>query len=764
MRRLDLAFVVMGFTCSVSQVLLAREFMNIFCGNELILGVLFVNWMLCIALGSWGFGGLVDRLTEGREHLAATLIIVSIVLSAQVLFVRSMAGWITVERGEMAGLPSTFISTFLALLPFCTLQGFQFALSCRLVPSGEVDGSTAQITRVYVIEALGSVLGGVAFTYVLVHRLQVLELSIGLGILNLAQALILVAPPKGETVHRLRSKLVAGISVTLMIFGGFAVLSGGAAAAETASQEWRWGGLGLVHSQNSVYGEIAVTRSDGQSDFWVNGLPVFTSPDPDLEYVEEVAHLSMLQHPSPGKVLLVGGGLGGVLEEVLRHGVVAVTYVELDPLLIELAEEYSPETHVVLEDPRVEVMHLDGRLFVKRSKAFYDVVIVNLPPPSTLQLNRYYSLEFFREVEEALSEDGVFSIGLSSSMTYINEEMGARNRCVYNTIKSVFPSCIVVPGYYNLFIASKNTEEEALTSDPQLLHQRLLGRGFEPALLTEEYLAYKFNPERMEIGLAYLNEDRKELNRDMRPVAAFHDLALWNAMLNPMVGNIFSLLSGVSIWMLLVAIIILASSVSLALRRSGRVLTPVYIALFTTGLAGMTFSIVNLYVFQTLCGYLYQDLGVVAAAFMMGLALGGWYMKSRMPRLRVGASTLVKTEMGVVAYSLLIPSIVSLLSTSITAAPDLFLVRGVMLVLNCVAGFLVGLEFPLVGSICLEEGERVGGVGGTLYATDLFGACVGSFLSSIWLIPLYGVRGACLVVAATNVASLLLVSGYTRWK
>jgi len=471
-----------------------------------------------------------------------------------------------------------------------------------------------------------------------------------------------------------------------------------------------------------------------------------------------------LQHPSPGKVLLVGGGLEGVLEEVLKHGVVEVTYVELDPLLIDLFQTYSPETQVLLEDPRVELMHLDGRLLVKRSKAYYDVVIVNLPPPSTLQLNRYYSLEFFREVEAALGEDGVVSIGLPSSMSYISEEMGARNRCVYNTIKSVFPSCMVVPGYHNLFIASKNSEDDALTSDPQLLYQRILGRGFEPALLTEEYLAYKFNPERMEIGLAYLDEDHRELNRDMRPIAAFHDLALWNAMLNPMMGDLFSLLSGVSIWMLLTTIIILASFVSLALKRSGRVHTPIYLALFTTGLAGMTFSIVNLYVFQTLSGFLYQDLGVVAAAFMMGLALGGWYMNSRMQRLGGGVSTLLKTEMGVVAYSLLIPPIVSLLSTRMTAAPNLLLVRGVMLVLNCVAGFLVGLEFPLASRVCLEEEEQVGGVGGALYATDLFGACVGSFLSSIWLIPLYGVRGACLVVAVTNVASLLLVYSYTRWR
>jgi hypothetical protein len=72
------------------------------------------------------------------------------------------------------------------------------------------------------------------------------------------------------------------------------------------------------------------------------------------------------------------------------------------------------------------------------------------------------------------------------------------------------------------------------------------------------------------------------------------------------------------------------------------------------------------------------------------------------------------------------------------------------------------MEFPLASVVCMEEVNRVGGVGGTLYAVDLVGACVGSFFSSIWLIPLFGVQGSCLVVAAANATSLILIYGMTR--
>jgi spermidine synthase len=476
-----------------------------------------------------------------------------------------------------------------------------------------------------------------------------------------------------------------------------------------------------------------------------------------LELVEEIAHLPMLQHSFPQKVLILGGGLGGVLKEVLTHDVTRVTYVELDPVLIDLVKAYSPEIHVLLDDPRVESVHMDGRLFIKKPNTKYDVVIVNLPPPSTLQLNRYYSKEFFLEVEDALEEDGVISIGLPSSTAHISLEMSTRNRCVYNTIESVFPSCIVVPGYHNLFIASKNSEEHALTNDPYVISQRIIDRDLDTALLTEDYLVNKFDPQRMEKSLAYLNGKYVGLNRDMRPIATFYDLALWNTMIHPQMRSLFSLPSDVNIWLLLLTFCVMVLFVSSILRRTGRSQAPIYLAIFTTGLAGMTFSIINLYVFQALCGFLYQDLGVVAAAFMLGLALGGWNVGHRKHTQVKGVSTLIKIELSIIAFSLVIPPVISILSTQIVSASNLFLVRLFIPILNIAAGFLVGMEFPLASGVILEQGNQVGSVGGALYSTDLVGACVGSFFSSIWLIPLYGIQGSCLVVAAANLASLIWV-------
>ena len=760
MRKLDLTFLAMGFSCSISQVLLAREFMNIFSGNELILGVMFVNWLLCIALGSWGLGRIADRSARRLDWLVATLILVSIILPLQILFVRSMGGWLVEERGEMAGLFSTFYATFLVLLPFCSLHGLQFTLGCRLFSRSGGDPA-AQISRVYDLEALGSLMGGLMFSYILVHHLRIFEVSLSLSLLNLSLAFLLFVAGRPKTAPS-PSRRLQGVIISLMIVVfGIAMIAGGAEMLDSVSNRWQWEGFRLVHTQNSIYGNIAVTQSDGQLDFWVNGLPLFTTPNPDKVFVEEIAHFAMLQHPSPERVLLIGGGLGGVLEELLKHPAVRVTYVELDPLLIRLARGYSQGASLVLDDPRVEVVHSDGRLFVKGAEDSFDAIIVNLPPPSTLQLNRFYTVEFFREIRKILVEDGILSLSLPSSLAHVSEEMASRNRCIYDAISEVYPSILVVPGDYNIFLASPTGMEGALTGDADVLYHRLLDRDLETSLFTQKHLGYKLSPERMEMALAYLEEGRLEVNSDMRPVAAYHDLTLWNAMFHPKTRLFFAVLSNVDLWWIVISLG-LTTLVLLSVRRRLRLRKAVYLAILTTGLFGMTLSIIMLYSYQALFGYLYQELGVVAAAFMLGLALGGWFMVRRISRFGGDVSTLFKTELAVILYSLLIPLAMRLLFFHSAGSVMLPLARGVLPLMNCATGFIVGLEFPLASRICLRGDVRAGGVAGTLYASDLLGACAGSFLSSVWLIPLHGVLGACLVAVALNVASLVLLYGITK--
>jgi spermidine synthase len=755
LKGLRLAFVVMGFCSTVGQVLIAREFMNVFSGNELILGGMFASWLVATAIGSWGLGKLLGGRGNGVKLLPLVLCLIAVAMPLQILLVRSMAGWIAVEKGEIVGLLTTLYAMFLTLLPSCSLYGLQFTLFCSLYSEY---GESGGISAVYVLEAVGSVIGGLAFTFLLVHHLRVLEMSVGLSLLYLSTAVYLLSPLWGKPMQGVRGKAMTGLTLSLILLVASASLSGGLRFLDAFSYGWMWEGMDLVHSENSVYGNLAVTTVEGEYCFWENGLPYFTTPALDPVLAAEVAHFPMVMHPTPERVLLVGGGLGGVLEELLMHPVESITYVELDPAAITVAREFFPGASGILDDSRVDVVHRDGRRFVKEAEGGFDVVIVNLPPPSTLQLNRFYTQEFFEEVAAILDEDGILSIGVSSSSAHIPDEMASRNRCIYETLGAVFPSIVVVPGDFNIFVSSSAYIE----GDPEVLCTRIAERGLNFSAFSPEYVEYKLAPERVDLGLAYLEVGAGEVNRDMRPVAVYHDIALWNSMFQLGSMGLFALLSELRLTWLFLTLSMLIVVIIVFRRRAELRRIPLYLVIFTTGLTDMAFSIVILYAYQAVCGYLYQELGVVSASFMLGLALGGWAMARRLRERAGGFSLLVRVELSIAVFSLLVSWAISLLPSAAYSWSAPTALRLFLPALNCAVGFLVGLEFPLAVSLMSSGEGGLGEAAGALYGLDLLGGCVGALATSIWLMPLHGVMGVGFVMSGLNVCSLAVIYVYAH--
>jgi spermidine synthase len=180
--------------------------------------------------------------------------------------------------------------------------------------------------------------------------------------------------------------------------------------------------------------------------FYENGLLTFTYPD--LLAAEETVHLALLQHQNPQAILLIGGGVGGRLNEILKtSSVQQVDYVELDPRLIELSRQFLPPKETeVLNDSRVNIYNQDGRFFVKNTKNSYDVVIIDLPDPHNTMVNRFYSLEFFTEVKRVLKPDGIISFTVTSSENVIGSMLEQFLQCLYNTLNAAYPHVIVLPG------------------------------------------------------------------------------------------------------------------------------------------------------------------------------------------------------------------------------------------------------------------------------------------------------------------------------
>jgi spermidine synthase len=106
----------------------------------------------------------------------------------------------------------------------------------------------------------------------------------------------------------------------------------------------------------------------------------------------------------------------------------------------------TPLTGAELADPRVNIEYLDGRFFIKKTPHKYDLVLIGISNPSTLQINRLFSKKFFSLVKERLEKGGILVMVSPGSLTYLSKALGDLNACILNTLKEVYPYVRVIPG------------------------------------------------------------------------------------------------------------------------------------------------------------------------------------------------------------------------------------------------------------------------------------------------------------------------------
>lgn len=774
-RILSFGFLLMGFSFTVAQGLLIRELLVAFFGNELAIGLILGNWLVLEAIGSGLLGKLADRWRGKASSFAALQVLFALFLPLclyAAYISRRMAGAIP---GEGVGLVPIFYTSFLILIPLALVDGAMFAFGCRAY--AYLAGDEAPLERdqasfigwVYVYEALGAIVGGVVFTYLLIPFLYSLQIVLFLSGLNLLSAALLLAWSDSYKTKRLPPSPGLLVVIPLLAASLGLLFSPWAEKIQRWLAGRQWASHQLVYSENSVYGKVAVVQTDSQYTFYADGIPILTAPVPDVTLSEEMVHLPMLFVPQPRRALVLSGGVGGVLGELTKYPLTQIDYAELDPLLIEAVQRFpTPLTRDELSDPRVRVEHVDGRLLVRQKIGElapqpgegYDLVVVNLPYPSTLQLNRFYTREFFEMAQGLLAEDGILAVGCPGTLTYMSAELRDLNRMAYHTLREVFPYVRPIPGELTLWLASP--ADGLATASVNGLVERWQGRDLETQLMTSAHIHLKLDQRRLDWFWASLRPEEKNesvmVNRDLHPVGLFYGLSYWNALFSPALARVFALVGRLKLWTLGLPVVgcALLFLVAHKLTRRGRAaMVPVAIA--ATGFTGMTADLIVVFAFQTLYGYVYHWIGLLISAFMAGLSLGGLLMTRRLAAIKRGKSALVKLELALVLHWVLLPVALSALYSPITHPMAFGSIQWLLLFLNALAGFLVGSQFPLANQVWLEGREGVRGGAGVLYASDLLGAFLGSLVVSVILIPVLGILETCLLAAVLKLGSLLLV-------
>jgi spermidine synthase len=739
-------FALTGFTAAVAQIVLLRELMVVFYGNESSIGLMLASWLFWTAAGSSLAGHFAARSRQPRRLMAGIQVSIAAVLPWTILAVRAAKGLLQTVPGEVLGPGAMLLTSFSTLGPLCILSGALFTAGSEVYPATAGASAGEATGAVYLWEAVGSSAGGVVAGWMLIRYLSSLEIAWLLAVLNLmaASGLAIAARP-------LRYAAVAGLVGMAAVAGFF----GWPRSLEAISQANFWRGQRLVATRNSVYGSLAVVGTEGSWSVYENGVVLFNVPDPAA--AEEAVHYALLEHPSPRSLLLIGGGLNGSVAQALRHSTLQrVDYVELDPAILDLAREYFPNQWLALRtDPRVRVHVTDGRLFLKTTRSTFDVVIVNLPEPQNAQLNRFYTVEFFREVSRKLTPTGLLSFQLRSSENYIGAELGQFLRSIDKSLRAVFPEVTAIPGETVHFFAAR--KPGILASGAGELLARLHARNLETSYVSEYFIPFRMTPDRLaDLDTAIRPLAATPLNRDFAPVAYYFDVALWSSQFNPGYRRLFRAMAGIDFGIVMATFgLVLA-----ALAVGGRFLTERrnrlrFAAGFSTAAMGFTMiglEMLLLLAFQALYGYVYQQLALVIAAFMAGMALGSWLALRR--AAHAGMRVLAITQVLAAAAPLVLLGLFEAVGPA-DSTLGLTASRIAFPVLALASGMLGGYQFPVASRIFfgrIQTGTPVLRRPGTLYALDLAGSCLGAILFSAWFVPIFGFLKTALLSALVSLA------------
>jgi len=812
MQTLILVFLA-GLAAAVGQVILLRELLVLFCGNELSAGIVFACWLLWTAAGSL-LGGRIPWKNPSPGHMLFGLTAFCAVLPATVLWVRAARPVLSIPAGELLGMGAMAGIALSATGPVCFITGCLFAFGWRLFSLGP-ERARKKAVLVYLAEAAGSGAGGLLFYFVLLPALPAFGGTLLLAVLLLAFMLAVAATssrslpgsplssdrgldcheastavgesmdsriragfpapavPHAAVPRRPLSPLPAGLcrpvpspsavshgplppppaglhrQLPVFALSGLLLITTALLLFSRDIDSWtrrlQWGRT-YLSSLDTPFHNLALLRNSEQYSMFSNGLWLYSTPDPYTS--ETAAHITLLEHPDPKKVLLIGDYSPGLPAEILKHqGIRKLDCIQPDARLTALASSALPSSQPgAAGDARFAVFHIDPKSFVRSADpGGYDVIILSAGEPVNAEMNRFYTVEFFSALKSIMRPDGILSFGVPSSPDILGMRQVLFLKSLHMTLRECFGSVLVVPGETARFLAASGPG--ILTANPGVLIDRLQSRRIATSYVRDYYLLDCLSPMR----LAYIDSVLREslpvrINRDLQPACYLYGLAVWSAQVHPVAGRLLAgiLDSGVQTMATVGFLIVLLPAVFYARTRS----SPAAAVAFNTGLSGaavIVAEIVLILMFQVLYGTVYERIALIVSAFMAGMALGSGIASSG----RVGAlaGRLRMVQLGLAGYAGVL-FLVAVAFPAVDAGRAGAWGVAAFLLAALAGGVLGGMQFAAAAQTAGEDR------GTMLYAADLAGAAVGALGASLFLLPVFGIPRTLLLIGFAILAGV----------
>ncbi|QZT38361.1 polyamine aminopropyltransferase [Halosquirtibacter xylanolyticus] len=351
--------------------------------------------IVSIMMFSMGIGSRISKLI--KQNLLRNFLFIEFALSVAVSF-SSMLVYTIASFSEVVGV---------LIYAMCILVGLFIGMEIPLVIriNDTYESLKTNVSSVMENDYYGSLAGGVFFAFIGLPILGLTYTPFILGIVNFAVAILVFFMIRKECEikeQRLISVIASFIAVIIVVGISFAqpiMLYG----------EQRRYKDKVIYEEQSKYQKIVITQ--WKDDFWlfINGNEQLSSVDEEM-YHETLVHPAMKLAQHPQDILILGGGDGCALREVWKYPTVKrVDMVDLDPSMTKLGKDHPILTKMnqnSMQDTRLSIHNKDGYTFLSDSKTFYDVIIIDLPDPKTVELGRLYSYEFYQMCLRHLRKNG----------------------------------------------------------------------------------------------------------------------------------------------------------------------------------------------------------------------------------------------------------------------------------------------------------------------------------------------------------------------
>ncbi|NEW60462.1 polyamine aminopropyltransferase [Sulfurovum sp. bin170] len=467
--------------------------------SSYLLGDSIYHFSLVIGLfmSSMGIGAWLSRFIE--EELERAFVRLQLIIS----LLGGFSAFILFYAFAYINNYDAFL--YLITISLGTMLGIEIPLIIRILK--ESFSLKTNISNVFTVDYIGALFASLIFPLVLVPKLGLMQTSFLFGMINLFV---------GAMAWYIFREIL-GRRYILYLFAVLAILVIGFWQSTNLTNmiENKLYRNKIIYKEQTPYQKIVVTAHNERIQFYINGAIQFDSID-EYRYHESLVHPVMITAKAHENVLIIGGGDGMALREVLKYEEVEkITLVDLDPAITTLFRENQTLSQLndhAYESPKVTVVNQDAWKYIEKSKTLYDVIIIDLPDPNSISLSRLYSKTFYHLLKKQLSKGGAMVTQASSPM-YTHKAFWSINETIKSTDLYTLPYHTYIPsfGEWGFVLASRfpiKLDGRELTKDLKYLDETTLNKltTFAPDIAKVEVEENRLSTHRL---IEYYNEGWK---------------------------------------------------------------------------------------------------------------------------------------------------------------------------------------------------------------------------------------------------------------